>query len=40
LASLTLSSSAPLTGVDCSPSGRQAVVVNGTGQLWLLNVNP
>ena len=40
LASLTLSPSAPLTGVDCSSSGRQAVVVNGTGQLWLLNVNP
>jgi len=40
LASLSLSPSAPLTGVDCSPSGRQAVVVNGNGQLWLLSVNP
>lgn len=40
LASLSLSPSAPLTGVDCSASGRQAVVVNGTGQLWLLSVNP
>lgn len=39
LSTLKLSPRAPLTAVDCSPSGRQAAVANAAGQLWLVGVS-
>lgn len=38
--SLRLSSAMKLSGIDCSPDGRQAVVIGSDGELWILSVSP
>lgn len=40
LSALLLSPQSALTGVDCKRGGNEAVVVNASGELWMISVRP
>lgn len=40
ISSLLLSPQSVLTGVDCKRGGNEAVVVNASGELWMISVRP